>query len=110
MELIGLKVMHIRFGEGEIVSNTENRVDIHFVELKEKKGFIYPDAFVQYLWIQESEIQEFIVSKYYDNQKEIVLEKQRQMQLKIEENKRELAKTEARKSAASKRKSSTRKK
>ncbi|OAB42496.1 hypothetical protein [Paenibacillus glacialis] len=104
MELISQKVMHIRFGEGFVVSNTDNRIDVQFAEPLGQKGFTFPDAFVQHLWMHDPAVQEFVIAQYYQNQKQIEAEKQRQ------EEEREVAAEAARELAASKRKSSTKKK
>ncbi|MBT2765050.1 hypothetical protein [Paenibacillus sp. ISL-20] len=104
MDLISQKVEHIRFGEGFVVSNTDNRIDIEFTEPIGQKGFIYPDAFVHYLWMQDSDIQEYVISQYYQNQKQIEAVKQRQKE------DQELAAASARELVASKKKPSAKRK
>ncbi|NUU74332.1 hypothetical protein [Paenibacillus xylanilyticus] len=102
MELISQKVMHVRFGEGCVVSKTENRIGIHFSDPIGQKVFIFPDAFVQYLWMHDPNVQEYVISQYYQKQKEIEAEKQRNLQLQKEEEEREAATAAARKTASRK--------
>ncbi|MEO2255435.1 hypothetical protein ABGV43_00475 [Paenibacillus amylolyticus] len=115
MELISQKVTHIRFGEGYVVSITENRIGIHFSDPIGQKLFIFPDSFVQYLWMHDSKVQEYVINQYYLNQKEMEAEKQRKLDLQREEEEREAAAdvariTASRKEAASKRRTSRNKK
>ncbi|UNK19377.1 hypothetical protein MNQ98_04910 [Paenibacillus sp. N3/727] len=115
MELISQKVTHIRFGEGCVVSKTENRIGIHFSDPIGQKLFIFPDAFVQYLRMHDPKAQEYVINQYYRNQKEMEAEKQRKLHLQREEEEREAAADAARitanrKKAASKRRTSGNKK
>ncbi|WP_336765942.1 hypothetical protein [Paenibacillus sp. USHLN196] len=114
MELISQKVTHIRFGEGFIVNKTDNRISIHFSDPIGLKVFVFPDAFVQYLWMEDHNVQEYVINQYYQSQKEIEAEKQRQHQLQKEEEERQMAaemasKATTRKAAALKRKALKRK-
>lgn len=73
MELISQKVTHIRFGEGFIVNKTDNRIGIHFSDPIGLKVFVFPDAFVQYLWMEDHNVQEYVINQYYQNQRKLKL-------------------------------------
>lgn len=60
MELKGYKVNHTAFGDGTIIRNDEIRLYVQFP--MGEKAFIYPDAFLTFLTIDNTDIQKELVS------------------------------------------------
>lgn len=74
MNLKGVIVNHIIFGEGIIKDYDENYITISFSQ--GEKMFVYPDAFEKYLSVENDEIKEFInleiEKKKYNNEEPTV--------------------------------------
>ena len=51
MNLVDKEVTHKSFGNGRIVKHNDSLIEIHFA--KEKKKFVYPDAFGKYLILHD---------------------------------------------------------
>ncbi|CAM5206954.1 Malate synthase OS=Ureibacillus acetophenoni OX=614649 GN=SAMN05877842_10876 PE=4 SV=1 [Ureibacillus acetophenoni] len=51
MNLVDKEVTHRSFGNGRIVKHNDSLIEIHFA--KEKKKFVYPDAFGKYLILHD---------------------------------------------------------
>ena len=91
MNLINEQVTHNSFGKGNVVSNTESHIEVHFSSGNKK--FIFPDAFGTYLTLlnqKASDSIKVLLQKREDehNQKELETEKERT--LEIEKLQREL--------------------
>lgn len=89
MYLIGDAVKHEKFGKGVISGQTEKTITVEFAH--EEKMFIYPDAFIHFLTLKDTEKQEEIISGYKqrvnkDKVKQII----KQEQWKREEKLRDL--------------------
>ncbi len=49
MQLIGQEVEHTSYGQGEIIQQEEQRIEVRFANGDEPKKFLYPDAFEKFL-------------------------------------------------------------
>lgn len=56
MNLLGQVVVHNKFGNGVITGLAENKITVCFEE--SQKLFLYPDAFLQYLTLKNSKLQQ----------------------------------------------------
>lgn len=55
--LISEKVYHKKYGAGVIIEETNKRVCIKFDQTEEKKQFLCPNSFEQYLKLQDNDLQ-----------------------------------------------------
>ncbi|MEJ8305179.1 hypothetical protein [Saccharibacillus sacchari] len=49
MQLIGQEVEHASYGQGEIIQQEDQRIEVRFANGDEPKKFLYPDAFEKFL-------------------------------------------------------------
>lgn len=49
MQLIGQEVEHASYGQGEIIQQEDQRIEVRFANGDESKKFLYPDAFEKFL-------------------------------------------------------------
>lgn len=59
MNLIGASVKHKKFGDGLVTGQLKNKISISFG--KEEKLFVYPDAFPEFLTLDNQELQDYVV-------------------------------------------------
>ncbi|MGB4660158.1 MAG: hypothetical protein WBI07_13335 [Mobilitalea sp.] len=83
MNLINEEVTHNSFGKGNVVSNTESHIEVHFSSGNKK--FIFPDAFGTYLTLLDKKAAESIRSLLQkredeNNQKELEIEKEKSLE------------------------------
>jgi len=88
MDLIGIKVVSPTYGEGTIVSQTVNRVDIQFGV--DKRTFAYPTSFKLGLKAIDASIQEKILGEIRE-----IEERQRQLEAQQEAQREEARKARA---------------
>ncbi|OWA37538.1 hypothetical protein B9G55_05655 [Saccharibacillus sp. O16] len=58
MRLIGQEVEHVTYGQGQIVQNENERIEVEFSGETENKTFMYPDAFEKFLSMTDTLSQE----------------------------------------------------
>lgn len=107
MQLIGQKVEHASYGQGEIVSYEEQRVEVRFAEGEEPKKFLYPDAFEKFLSMTDKEYQQLVekeVKQMHETRVEVKEEIERQ---RVEEKEAVEAAKKAKKSPARKPRATT---
>ncbi|CAM3994240.1 hypothetical protein [Saccharibacillus endophyticus] len=49
MQFIGQKVEHASYGQGQIVHQEDQRIEVKFASEAETRKFMYPDAFEKFL-------------------------------------------------------------
>lgn len=57
MNILNKKINHIRFGEGKVTKQEENRIFIDFSGQYGIKEFVYPDGFKNYLKLEDAKLQ-----------------------------------------------------
>ena len=77
MKIINKEVKHARFGEGEVVSQEEQRISVKFSEQYGTKQFVYPDAFGKYLKLDDAKLEKAIMEELHSKQGQIKVEKVR---------------------------------
>lgn len=91
--LINEKVYHNKYGAGVIIDETNKRICIKFDQTEEKKEFLCPNSFEQYLKLQDNDLQkeyyELAVEHREENERVIKeqreIERQKELDLKAEE-------------------------
>jgi hypothetical protein len=66
MDLNGEVVLHKKFGVGTIVESKNDYITVMFHETKEQKNFLYPEAFGEFLELQNK--------SYSDNKQQAIKE------------------------------------
>lgn len=64
INLLNEKVKHVKYGLGLIVCEMDNKVDIQFDSLESKKCFVFPDAFEQFLMLENQDLQKECMEIY----------------------------------------------
>lgn len=83
MELVGIKVMHQGFGEGEIVETFENKMKVQFKA--GEKLFIYPGAFERFLSVKDKKLTQYLQQEIAEQKDVQEAERERRHQLFEEE-------------------------
>ena len=78
MNLIGKKVVHRKFGQGEISSIEGSRIEINFTTTI--KTFLFPDAFESYVSLSDQEAGTYVDGILSDQKNQKQLEKEQQHQ------------------------------
>lgn len=85
MELISEKVEHTKFGLGTIVDLEQNKVSVEFSNQFGKKSFIFPDAFEQFLKLNNPIAEEDVMEQVRLKKEQVELEKGRKILAIMEE-------------------------
>lgn len=78
MKLLNEKVTHTKFGIGVIKSNENGIIQIYFNESYGEKAFVYPDAFEQYLKLENSALDQQVQNELKVKLDKILKEKETQ--------------------------------
>jgi len=85
MNLIDVKVTHIKFGVGRVLRNDNGRIAIRFSDDVGQKIFLYPEGFEHYLKMCNPSIQNIVDAELKLKLDQIAVEKARQEQRRMEE-------------------------
>ncbi|SFF21499.1 hypothetical protein SAMN04487969_11885 [Paenibacillus algorifonticola] len=105
MNIMDQQVTHIKFGVGHVVGKENGKINVLFSSEIGQKSFQYPDAFAQFLHMNSSALQDFIMSEYQSKQEQLLREEAEQLAAILAERKTpEKPAKQSRKKAESKKK------
>ncbi|WP_172251095.1 hypothetical protein [Saccharibacillus deserti] len=101
MEMVGQEVEHALYGQGRIVQNEDNRIEVNFPGTDESKKFMYPEAFEKFLSMSNPESQKRVLKDVEAMQQERLAKKER-VELEEQQRQEERAAAKTKKPAARK--------
>lgn len=73
--ILNQKVTHIKFGDGIIISESNEKITAKFEKLEDNKIFQYPDAFECFLEFENKAFQESALKELKDKKEKAIIEK-----------------------------------
>jgi hypothetical protein len=71
MNILNEKIQHKTFGEGTVINQDTSKISIAFREQYGVKQFIYPDAFEEFLKLNNSDLESSVVQELHEKQAHI---------------------------------------
>lgn len=71
MNMMNQQVTHIKFGVGQVVGKEDGKINVLFSSGIGQKSFQYPEAFTQFLHMNSSALQDFVLSEYQSKQEQL---------------------------------------
>ncbi|KQN97755.1 hypothetical protein [Paenibacillus sp. Leaf72] len=87
MNMMDQPVTHIKFGIGRVVGKEDGKINVLFSNAIGEKSFQYPEAFAQFLQMNNSDLQNFIISEYQSKQEKLLREEADQLAAVLAERK-----------------------